>query len=525
VAATDERRTESGIEIKPVYTADDADPAGLELPGEFPFTRGPYPDMYRGRPWTIRQYAGFASAEETNARFRYLLGRGQTGLSVAFDLPTQLGYDSDDPRAAGEVGRTGVAIDSVADMELLLEGIPLGEVSTSMTINAPAALLLLLYELVAEAQGVGGDSLRGTVQNDILKEYAARGNYIFPPRPSMRITTDLFAYCRERLPRWNTISISGYHIREAGSTAVQELAFTLANGIAYCSAAVEAGLSPDEFGARLSFFFNAHNHFFQEVAKFRAARRLWARIMRERFGVENPKAQALRFHAQTGGSTLTAQQPENNVVRVAVQALAAVCGGAQSIHTNSFDEALALPTEHSARIALRTQQILAHEAGGTDTADPLGGAWFVEALTDELEARARELIERVDELGGAVAAIEQGFVQEEIDAAAYRYQQEVEAGERVVVGVNRYEEDEGERIELHHLDPDAERRQLERTRRVRAERDAAGAERALAEVRRAAEGDANLLPPMREALRARCTVGEICEELRGVFGMYDAQRA
>ena len=377
--------------------------------------------MYRGRPWTIRQYAGFGSAEETNERFRYLLERGQTGLSVAFDLPTQLGYDSDDPRAAGEVGRTGVAIDSLADMELLLDGIPLGEVSTSMTINAPAALLLLLYELVAEEQGVPPEQLRGTVQNDILKEYIARGNYIFPPRPSMRLTTDLFAYCAERLPHWNTISISGYHIREAGSTAVQELAFTLANGIAYAQAAVDAGLSPDEFGARLSFFFNAHNHFFQEVAKFRAARRLWAEIMRDRFGVTNPKAQALRFHAQTGGSTLTAQQPENNVVRVAVQALSAVCGGAQSIHTNSFDEALALPTEHAARIALRTQQMLADEAGGTDTADPLGGSYFVESLTDELEARARELIERVDEVGGAVAAVEQGFVQGEIEDAAYRY--------------------------------------------------------------------------------------------------------
>ena len=364
MATTEDRReTDSGIEIKPVYTDEDVAELELELPGEFPFTRGPYKDMYRGRPWTIRQYAGFASAEETNARFRYLLERGQTGLSVAFDLPTQLGYDSDDPRAAGEVGRTGVAIDSLADMELLFDGIPLGEVSTSMTINAPAALLLLLYELVAEGQGVSGDKLRGTVQNDILKEYCARGNYIFPPRPSMRLTTDLFAYANERLPKWNTISISGYHIREAGSTAVQELAFTLANGIAYAQAAVDAGLSPDEFGERLSFFFNAHNHFFQEVAKFRAARRLWAEIMRDRFGATNPKAQALRFHAQTGGSTLTAQQPENNIVRVAIQALSAVAGGAQSIHTNAFDEALALPTEHSARIALRTQQLLANEAG------------------------------------------------------------------------------------------------------------------------------------------------------------------
>jgi methylmalonyl-CoA mutase, N-terminal domain len=525
VATTgDERRTDSEIEVKPVYTADDV-PGEVEAPGEFPFTRGPYRDMYRGRPWTIRQYAGFASAEETNARFRYLLDRGQTGLSVAFDLPTQLGYDSDDPRAVGEVGRTGVAIDSVADMELLFDGIPLGEVSTSMTINAPAALLLLLYELVAEGQGVSGERLRGTVQNDILKEYIARGNYIFPPRPSMRITTDLFAYCAERIPSWNTISISGYHIREAGSTAVQELAFTLANGIAYAEAAVAAGLSPDEFGERLSFFFNAHNHFFQEVAKFRAARRLWARIMRERFGVTNPKAQALRFHAQTGGSTLTAQQPENNIVRVAIQALSAVAGGAQSIHTNGYDEALALPSERSAHIALRTQQLLAHEAGGTDTADPLGGAYFIEALTDELEAKALELIARVDELGGAVAAVEQGFVQAEIEQAAFRWQQEVEAGERVIIGVNRFTEGEEEPIELHRLDPAAEQRQHERTARVRAERNADEADQAIAAVRETARGDGNLLVPVREALRARVTVGEICNALRDEFGTYDAQRA
>jgi len=523
VATTDRRETESGIEIKPVYSAGDAEGA-LEAPGDFPFTRGPYRDMYRGRPWTIRQYAGFASAEETNARFRYLLDRGQTGLSVAFDLPTQLGYDSDDERAAGEVGRTGVAIDSIADMELLLDGIPLDRVSTSMTINAPAALLLLLYELVAEEHGVSPERLRGTVQNDILKEYIARGNYIFPPRPSMRLTTDLFAYCAERLPSWNTISISGYHIREAGSTAVQELAFTLSNGIAYAQAAVDAGLSPDEFGERLSFFFNAHNDFFQEVAKFRAARRLWAEVMRDRFGATNPRAQALRFHAQTGGSTLTAQQPENNIVRVAVQALSAVCGGAQSIHTNSFDEALALPTERAARIALRTQQLLAHEAGGTDTADPLGGSYFIEALTDGLEERARELISQVDELGGAVAAVEQGFVQGEIEEAAFRYSQEVESGERVIVGVNRYAEAEPEQIELHRIDPEAERRQLERTARVRAERDSAIAESALARVREAARGTENLLPPVREALAARCTIGEICNVLRDEFGMYDAQR-
>jgi methylmalonyl-CoA mutase, N-terminal domain len=521
--AEDRRETDSGIEIKTVYTAEDVGDLELELPGEPPFTRGPYPDMYRGRPWTIRQYAGFASAEETNARFRYLLDRGQTGLSVAFDLPTQLGLDSDDERAVGEVGRTGVAIDSLADMELLFERIPLGEVSTSMTINAPAALLVLLYELVAEKQGVSSDQLRGTAQNDILKEYCARGNYIFPPRPSMRITTDLFAYCHERLPRWNTISISGYHIREAGSTAVQELAFTLANGIAYCQAAVAAGLSPDEFGARLSFFFNAHNHFFQEVAKFRAARRLWARIMSERFGATNPKAVALRFHAQTGGSTLTAQQPENNVVRVAIQALSAVAGGAQSIHTNGYDEALALPTERSARIALRTQQILANEAGGTDTADPLGGAYFIESLTSELEEKALELIAQVDELGGAVEAIERGFVQREIEEAAFQYNQQVETGERVIVGVNKFVEDESESIELHRLDPAAERRQLERTARVRAERDPEVAAAALEAVLEAARGEANLLHPMREALRAYCTVGEICNVLRDEFGTYDAR--
>jgi methylmalonyl-CoA mutase N-terminal domain/subunit len=523
--AEDRRETESGIEIKPAYTPDDL--AGLEpeLPGEYPYTRGPYPTMYRGRPWTIRQYAGFGSAEETNERFRYLLELGQTGLSVAFDLPTQLGYDSDDLPARGEVGRTGVAIDSIEDLRIVFDGIPLDRVSTSMTINAPAALLLLLYELAAEEQGVSGDKLRGTVQNDILKEYIARGNYIFPPRPSMRITTDLFAYCAERLPQFNTISVSGYHIREAGSTAVQELAFTVANGIAYCRAAVDVGLSPDHFGERVSFFFNAHNDFLQEVAKFRAARRLWARVMRERFGATNPKALALRFHAQTGGSTLTAQQPELNIVRVAIQALAAVCGGAQSLHTNSFDEALALPTEHAARIALRTQQVLQHEAGLTATADPLGGSYAVEALTRELERRAMELIERVDELGGAVAAIEQGFIQGEIEESAFCYARDVEKGERVVVGVNRHAEDgAGAEVELHRIDPEIERRQLERTARVRAERDVAVAGRALAEVRRTAEGTGNLLVPMREALRAHCTIGEICGELREVFGTYDSQR-
>jgi methylmalonyl-CoA mutase N-terminal domain/subunit len=525
VATSEDRRaTDSGIEIEPVYSAEDV--AGLELepPGEYPFTRGPYSTMYRGRPWTIRQYAGFGSAEETNGRFRYLLDRGQTGLSIAFDLPTQLGYDSDDPLAAGEVGRTGVAIDSIDDMRIVLRGIPLDRVSTSMTINAPASLLLLLYELVAEEQGVAGTKLRGTVQNDILKEYIARGNYIFPPRPSMRITTDLFTYCAERLPHWNTISISGYHIREAGSTAVQEVAFTLANGIAYCRAAVDAGLSPDEFGEHLSFFFNAHNDFFQEVAKYRAARRLWAHIMKDRFGATNPRACALRFHAQTGGSTLTAQQPENNIVRVAIQALSAACGGAQSLHTNGFDEALALPTERSARIALRTQQVLQHEAGTTGTADPLGGAYFIEALTAEIEERALALIDRIEELGGAVAAIEQGFVQHEIEEASFRHAQEVEAGDRVIVGVNAFTETEGGEIELQRIDPEIERRQLARTAGVREERDAGAAEAALAAVRTAAQGTANLLVPMREALSARCTIGEICGTLRELYGTYDSQR-
>ena len=520
MTAVDRRETESGIEIKPLYTPGDA-PDPPEPPGTPPFTRGPYPDMYRGRPWTIRQYAGFASAEETNARFRYLLEHGQTGLSVAFDLPTQLGLDSDDPRALGEVGRTGVAIDSLADMKLLLDGIPLGEVSTSMTINAPASLLLLLYELIAEEQGGAPASLSGTVQNDILKEYVARGNYIFPPRPSMRLTTDLFAYCAERIPRWNTISISGYHIREAGSTAVQELAFTLANGIAYCDAAVAAGLSPDRFGQRLSFFFNAHNDFFQEVAKFRAARRLWARVMTERYGVTNPKATALRFHAQTGGSTLTAQQPENNIVRVTIQALSAVLGGAQSIHTNAFDEALALPTERAATIALRTQQVLAHESGVASTADPAGGSYFVEALTRELEERAWELIREVDSRGGAVAAIEAGWMQGEIEASAYGWTKAIEDGERVIVGVNAYVEADDEQIELHRLDPEAERRQIARTQTVRRERDAAAAERALARVREAARGTENMLPPIREALRALCTVGEVCGTLREEWGTYD----
>ncbi len=509
---------------KPVYGPDDA-PAVRPPPGEFPFTRGVRPEGYRGRPWTMRQYAGFSSAEETNRRFRLLLDRGQTGLSVAFDLPTQLGLDSDDPLALGEVGRTGVAIDSLADMRLLLEGIPLGEVSASMTINAPASLLLLLYELVAEEQGVGPEALSGTIQNDILKEYIARGNYIFPARPSMRLTVDTFRYCTERLPRWNTISISGYHIREAGSTAAQELAFTIANGIAYVQAAVDAGLEVDSFASRLSFFFNAHNDFFTEVAKFRAARMLWAEIMRDRFGARDQRSQMLRFHAQTGGSTLTAQQAENNIVRVAVQALSAVCGGAQSLHTNGYDEALALPTERSATIALRTQQILATEAGATATTDPLGGSYYIEALTDRLAGDGRTLIDEIDRLGGAVAAVESGWVQDAIEQSAFEFHRRVQAGDDVIVGVNRYQSGESEPIELHRIDPDAEQRQVDRTRRARAERDTAAWEAAVAAVRAAAGSDANVLPPMREALRVGATVGELCGVLREAWGTYDTAHA
>jgi methylmalonyl-CoA mutase N-terminal domain/subunit len=517
------RRSESGIPIKPYYDASDA--VERSDPGGFPYTRGVRADGYRSRPWTMRQYAGFSSAEETNARFRLLLERGQTGLSVAFDLPTQLGLDSHHPLARGEVGRTGVAIDSLDDMRLLLDGIPLGDVSTSMTINAPASLLLLLYELVAAEQGVEPARLSGTVQNDILKEYIARGNYIFPARPSMRLTTDTFRYCTERLPRWNTISISGYHIREAGSTAGQELAFTLANGIAYVQAAVDAGLQVDDFASRLSFFFNAHNDFFQEVAKFRAARTLWAEIMRERFGAADPRSQMLRFHAQTGGSTLTAQQPENNIVRVAIQAFSAVCGGGQSLHTNAFDEALALPTERSATIALRTQQILATEAGGTATADPLGGSYYIESLTDALLGQARELIAEIDRMGGAVEAVEAGWVQDQIEQAAFAFHRRVQDGEEVIVGVNRWTAGEEEPIELHTIDPEAERRQCARTEALRARRDRAAVEGALAEVARVAEGSDNLLVPIRAALAAEATVGEVCEVLRQAWGTYDAARS
>ena len=521
---TQEHHTDSGIEIQPLYGPERApsDPdSSLGLPGEWPFTRGVYKSMYRDRLWTMRQYAGFGSAEETNLRFRYLLGAGQTGLSVAFDLPTQMGYDSDHSKAESEVGRVGVAIDSLADMELLFDEIPLGEVSTSMTINATAAILLLLYELVAEKQGADPSVISGTTQNDILKEYTARGTYIYPPRPSMRIITDLFAYCRDRLPRWNTISISGYHMREAGSTAAQEVAFTIADGIAYVEAATAAGLKVDEFAPRLSFFFACHMNFFEEVAKFRAARRLWAKVMKERFGATNPKSMMLRFHTQTGGATLTAQQPENNVVRTALEALAAVLGGTQSLHTNSFDEALALPSEKAATIALRTQQVIGFESGVTGTADPLGGSWFVESLTDELEALASEYLQRIDAMGGAVEAIESGWMKNEIEDAAFRVTQGVESGERVIVGVNRFVAEREEGVELHSLDPELERRQVARTQNVRAERDQGTVDAALKALDEAARGDDNLLYPMRDALGAYATLGEVSDVLRDVFGEYE----
>jgi methylmalonyl-CoA mutase, N-terminal domain len=518
----DRRFTDAGIEIRPRYDAHDLsgwDPdADLGEPGEPPFTRGVYPSMYRGRLWTMRQYAGMGTAEETNRRFRYLLDHGQTGLSVAFDLPTQMGLDSDHPRAEGEVGRTGVAIDSIEDMKRLLDGIPLDQATTSMTINATAAILLLLYELVAEVQGVAADRLGGTVQNDILKEYAARGTYIYPPQPSMRLVTDLFAYCRERIPRWNTISISGYHMREAGATAVQEVAFTLGNGMAYVQAALDAGLAVDEFAPRLSFFFACHMNFFEEVAKFRAARRMWAKIMADRFGATDPRSLMLRFHTQTGGATLTAQQPENNIVRTGLEALAAVLGGTQSLHTNSFDEALALPSERAAKIALRTQQVIAHESGVPDTVDPLGGSYYVESLTNEVETRSWEYLEKIDGLGGAVPAIEAGWIQNEIHEAAYRIQEGVESGRRVVVGVNRWEEQEEEPVELLRLDQDAVSRQVERLRELRAGRDQAAVDRALKEVEETARGTDNLLYPMREALRLRVTLGEVSDALRRVFG-------
>ncbi|HEY7667005.1 MAG TPA: methylmalonyl-CoA mutase family protein [Actinomycetota bacterium] len=521
---SDARRTDSGIELRPVYAAEDLvgfDPAKrLGLPGEPPFTRGVYPDMYRSRLWTMRQYAGMATAAETNARFRYLLDQGQTGLSVAFDLPTQMGLDSDHPRAEGEVGKTGVAIDTIDDMRRLFDGIPLDRVTTSMTINATAPILLLLYELVAEEQGVDAQAIGGTVQNDLLKEYAARGTYIYPPEPSMRLTTDLFAYCGERIPRWNTISISGYHMREAGATAAQEIAFTLANGIAYVRAAIDAGLDVDAFAPRLSFFFACHMHFFEEIAKFRAARRMWAGIMTERFGAKDPRSAMLRFHTQTGGATLTAQQPENNIVRTALEALAAVLGGTQSLHTNSFDEALALPTEHAATIALRTQQVIANETGVANVADPVGGSYYVETLTDELEGLAAGYLERIDAMGGAVAAIEAGFYQDEIHEAAFRIQLGIEAGERVVVGVNRFVDDEEKPVELHRVGDAEAAGQIERLRAFRAVRDGDAVGRALDDVAGTAAGSGNLLPPMREALRVGATLGEVSDVLRGLFGEY-----
>jgi methylmalonyl-CoA mutase N-terminal domain/subunit len=522
--APKEHRTDSGIVIRPVYRPDDLagwDPAErLGEPGRYPYTRGVHAEMYRQRLWTMRQYAGFGTAEATNERFKFLLEAGQTGLSCAFDLPTQMGYDSDHTRAEGEVGKVGVAIDSLADMRLLLAGLPLDTVTTSMTINSTASILLLLYQLVAEEQGVPGSKIRGTIQNDILKEYVARGTYIYPPRPSMRLVVDIFSYCAENLPNWNTISISGYHIREAGSTAVQEIAFTLADGIAYVDAAIAAGLDIDDFAPRLSFFWNSHNNLFEEVAKFRAARRMWARIMTERFGAKDDRSKVLRFHTQTGGSTLTAQQPENNIVRVTVQALAAALGGTQSLHTNGFDEALGLPTTRAAKIALRTQQIVGYESGVADTVDPLAGSYFVESLTDEVERGAQAYLDRIDELGGAVAAIEARFMQDEIEAAAYSFAKAVDDGETIVVGVNRFVDDVVEPADVFPIDIELQRNQIERTRGVRAARDQAGVDAALAEVRAAARGTQNVLVPMKEALRRMATLGEVSDVLRDEFGVY-----
>ncbi|MBV9035809.1 MAG: methylmalonyl-CoA mutase [Acidobacteriaceae bacterium] len=491
-----------------------------EQPGQFPFTRGIYPDMYRRRLWTMRQYAGFGTAEESNARYKYLLSQGITGLSVAFDLPTQMGMDSDHPLAAGEVGKVGVAIDSLADMRALFNGIKLQDVSTSMTINSTAAILLCLYVLVAEEGGVDRKKLSGTVQNDILKEYIARGTYIYPPRPAMRIITDLFAWAGEEVPEWNTISISGYHIREAGSTAVQEVAFTLANAIAYIEAAIAAGLAVDSFAPRLSFFFNAHNNFLEEIAKYRAARRLYACIMRERFGAKSDRSCALRFHAQTGGSTLTAQQPEVNVVRVALQAMAAVLGGTQSLHTNGQDEALSLPTEHSARIALRTQQVIAYESGVADVPDPFGGSEYIEQLTDEIEKDARAYIERIDALGGTLSAIERGYIQGEIQNAAYDHQRAVEEGRQIIVGVNKFQTDEQQGPKPFRVDPEVEKRQIQRVREVRASRSPEEARTALCQLERAARGTDNLLPHILRCCRSLVTVGEISDTLRQVFGEY-----
>jgi methylmalonyl-CoA mutase N-terminal domain/subunit len=517
--------TLSDIPLERVYTPADvgADYVDdLSFPGEYPFTRGVHPTMYRGRLWTMRQYAGYATAEESNARYKFLLEQGQTGLSVAFDLPTQIGYDADDPLAEGEVGKVGVSISSLDDMRELFDGIPLHRVSTSMTINAPAAVLLAMHIAVAKEQGVEPQQLRGTVQNDILKEYIARGTYIFPPRPSMRLVTDLFRYCATEVPRWNTISISGYHIREAGSTAVQEVAFTLANGIAYVQAAIDAGLDVDVFAPRLSFFFNAHNDFLEEIAKFRAARRLWASIMRGRFGAQDPHSWLLRFHTQTAGCSLTAQQPENNVIRVTLQALAAVLGGTQSLHTNSRDEALWLPTEESVRIALRTQQIIAHESGVTNTVDPLAGSYAIEYLTSEIEQRARAYIQKIDALGGALAAIEQGYIQQEVADAAYRYQQQVETGRRIVVGVNEYQVEE-EAVALGHLvvDPAIEAQQRARLKALRARRDGERVSAMLGRIEAAARtSDAPLMAHFVAAVEAGCTLGEICGVLREVWGEY-----
>ena len=522
--ASDDRRTDSGIEIKPLYTAGDlaAWNADIQLgaPGAFPFTRGPYPATGRRSSWTIRPYSGFGTAEATNERWKLLRASGSTGFSCAFDLPTQMGYDSDHPRAEGEVGKVGVAIDSIDDMRVLLGGLPLDEVTTSLTINATAAILLLLYQLVAEENGVSPDKLGGTIQNDILKEYVARGTYIYPPRPSMRIITDIFSYCAEVLPQWNTISISGYHIREAGSTAVQEIAFTLANGIAYVEAGIAAGLDVDEFAPRLSFFWNGHNNFFEEVAKFRASRRMWAKVMKERFGAKNEKSLKLRFHTQTGGSTLTAQQPENNVVRVTIQAMAAAMGGTQSLHTNGFDEAIGLPTARAARLALRTQQIIQNESGVIDTADPLAGSYFVESLTDAIEAGAWEYLERIDAMGGAVAAIEAGFMQDEIEQAAYEFAKAVDQGEKVIVGVNKFVDDTSEPAEVFPIDPELQRQQAERVKRTRSERDQSGVDAALEDVRAAARGTQNLLVPMKEALKRRATLGEVSDVLRDEFGVH-----
>jgi methylmalonyl-CoA mutase N-terminal domain/subunit len=522
--ADDVRMTDSGIEIKPLYTADDLVDWNVDeqlgLPGRPPFTRGVYPSMYRGRHWTMRQYSGFGDAAATNERFHFLLNAGQTGLSCAFDLPTQMGYDSDHGRAEGEVGKVGVAIDSLDDMRALLKDLPLDKVTTSMTINSTAAILLLMYELVAEEQGVDPSKISGTIQNDLLKEYIARGTYIYPPRPSMRIVTDIFEYCSKHVPRWNTISISGYHIREAGSTAAQEIAFTLANGIAYVQAAIDAGLDVDDFGPRLSFFWNGHNHFFEEVAKFRASRRMWHKIMTERFGAKNPKSAMLRFHTQTGGSTLTAQQPVNNVVRVALQALASVMGGTQSLHTNGFDEALSLPTEEAARLALRTQQIIGYEAGVTDTPDPLAGSYLVESMTDEVERLAWEYIDTIDEKGGAVSAIEAGYQMDEIEQAAYDYTKSIDDDERVIVGLNKFQIDNEPEPSVFPIDPTLEGAQQERLAAYKANRDQAAVDAGLEAVRVAAKGTDNLLYPMKEALRAGATLGEVSDALRDVYGLY-----